>query len=184
MPVLGGWDSLLNELPLFLCSLQLFTLPLVCFTKGNFQKAMADLILIWGFVGAIMGTFLATEFTFNNAFSFFPLVSVFTHCVSGFASLYIGFSKLFTLNKKTLLINIIIMLLFSGFAWIGAIYTPQNYMFLVRPDGTPFEIFYKLFNGSKIWYPISIIVLQLVFLWLFYLVAYIVRKIALKKVKP
>lgn len=68
--ITSGWSGLLDVLPLFLCSLQLITLPLVCLTKGKFQQAMADIILVFGIVGALTGTLLATEFTYNAAFSF------------------------------------------------------------------------------------------------------------------
>ncbi len=179
--VFRGFSAMLEVLPLFLCSLQLFTLPLICITRGNFQKSMADLTFVFGVVGAISGTFIGTEFTHNYAFSFFPLVSVFTHSVSGCASLYIGIAKLFTLSKETVWITPLTLSIFSCFAWIGSAYTPQNYMFLQNADGTPFAILYNIFNGNKILYPISIIILQILFLLFFYIVVYLIRKCIQRK---
>lgn len=176
-----GLYRMLEVLPLFLCSLQLFTLPLLCITRGNFQKSMADLTFIFGFIGAIAGTFFGTDFFYNYAFSFFPFVSVFTHSVAGCASLYIGITKLFSLSSETLKFTILVMFVFSCCAWIGAVYSPQNYMFLRDGEGTPFSILYNLFNGSKIFYPLSIIFLQIFVLLLFYLVAYFIRYLKVKK---
>jgi uncharacterized membrane protein YwaF len=153
----------------------------VCITKGKFQQAMADMIFVLGMVGAITGTILATEFNYNAAFSFFPLTCVFTHCVSGFACLYIGCANLFTMDKKTWLINTAILIVFSGCAWIGEIYLPADYMFLKSPDGTPFTILWNWFNGSKIFYPLSVIFVQLIFLALFYGAVNLIRFIVARK---
>lgn len=171
------WERLLQYLPFFLCSLQLFALPLVCCTKGSFQKAMADCTLIWGMIAAITGTVLSTAMNYHGPFSFFPLNSVITHCISGFACLYIGCAKLYTLNWKTLVINLSSLFVFSLMAWGMCKITPQTYMFLTDPSGTPFQILYDLFNGSEIWYPISVIFVQLLYVVLFYGVVYLVRHI-------
>ena len=43
-----------------------------------------------------------------------------------------------------------------------------NYMFLVRPDGTPYEIFYSLVGGNPVLYPTVVILLFVVYMFAFY----------------
>lgn len=43
-----------------------------------------------------------------------------------------------------------------------------NYMFLVRGDGTPYEIFYSLVGGNPILYPMIVILLFLLYILVFY----------------
>ena len=53
-----GW---LYELPLFLCSIQLITIPLAAFTKGKIKEASLDFVLIFGILGAVFGTYFAGQ---------------------------------------------------------------------------------------------------------------------------
>ena len=46
-----GW---ITELPLFLCSIQLITIPLAAFSKGRIQEAALDFVLIFGILGAVL----------------------------------------------------------------------------------------------------------------------------------
>ena len=48
-----GW---LIMLPLFLCSIQLITIPLAAFTKGRVKEASLDFVFIVGLLGAVLGT--------------------------------------------------------------------------------------------------------------------------------
>lgn len=176
-----GWADMYKMLPFYLCNLQLYTLPLMFVTKGNFKKAMADLTFIFGLIGAVGGTFICTEFIYNYAFSFYPLSSVFTHTMAGMASLYIGVANLFTLTKDTIKWTAPILFVYSCIAWVVALITKINYMFMLSSDGTPFAILYNLVNGNKVLYPLSVILLQICILLLFYLVVFIIRKCISKK---
>ena len=53
----GSLSVWLYELPLFLCSIQLITLPLAAFSKGRLKEAALDFVMIFGIVGAILGTY-------------------------------------------------------------------------------------------------------------------------------
>ena len=53
-----------------------------------------------------------------------------------------------------------------------------NYMFLMRPDGTPFEIVYSLVSGNKVLYPVSVALLMLFYIFVYYAVYYFIMKIA------
>ena len=48
-------------------------------------------------------------------------------------------------------------------------------MFLMRGDGTPYDIFYNLVNGNKIIYPIIVVGLFLIYITVFYYIFYLVK---------
>ena len=43
-----------------------------------------------------------------------------------------------------------------------------NYMFLVRGDGTPYDILYNLVGGSPVFYPLGVVALFLLYIAAFY----------------
>ena len=49
------------DLPLFLCSIQLITIPLAAFSKNRIKEAALDFVLIFGILGAIFGTYFAGQ---------------------------------------------------------------------------------------------------------------------------
>ena len=51
----------LYELPLFMCSIQLITIPLAAFSKGRLREASLDFVAIFGLLGAFMGTYCASQ---------------------------------------------------------------------------------------------------------------------------
>ena len=89
----------LYDLPLFLCSIQLITIPLAAFSKGRVKEAALDFVLIFGLLGAILGTYGAgNNYGTYPVLSFDNVISGITHCISGFSALYIGISGLTSLN--------------------------------------------------------------------------------------
>ena len=56
-----------------------------------------------------------------------------------------------------------------------------NYMFLMRGDGTPYDILYNLVNGNRILYPLLVVALFLIYISLFYYVVYVIRRKARAK---
>ena len=81
-----GW---ITELPLFLCSIQLITIPLAAFSKGRLQQAALDFVLIFGILGAVFGTYFAGQnYGCYPVLSFDNVISGVTHSISGFCSLY------------------------------------------------------------------------------------------------
>ena len=93
-----GW---LYELPLFLCSIQLITIPLAAFSKGKIREACLDFVMIFGLLGAIAGTYFAgNNYGSYPVWSFDNLISGITQCLSGFTALYIGISKMYSMKKK------------------------------------------------------------------------------------
>ena len=169
-----GW---LTELPLFLCSIQLITIPLAAFAKGRVKESAMDFVAIFGILGALLGTYGA-----GNNYGTYPVlcfdnvVSGITHSISGFASLYIMISGLLTLKKKNIIITFSILFGFCIAAYVVNMLIDYNYMFLVRGDGTPYEILYSLVQGHKVLYPLTVVGLFVLYILCFYGVHRLIKK--------
>ena len=61
---------MLYMLPLFLCSIQLITIPLAAFAKGRVKEAALDFVFIFGILGAFAGTYGA-----GQNYSAYPVLS-------------------------------------------------------------------------------------------------------------
>lgn len=168
------WTRLL---PLFLCSIQLITIPIAAFAKGRIKNAALDFVLIFGILGAVLGTYGAGQnYACYPVMSFDNVVSGITHAISGFASLYIGFSGMASMEAKNIWISFTILFGFCAMALIANVTIPYNYMFLMRGDGTPYDIAYNLVDGNPILYPTIVILLFVIYISLFYLIYYMVKK--------
>lgn len=169
-----GW---LYSLPLFLCSIQLITIPLAAFTKGRLKNASLDFVMIFGILGAVLGTYFA-----GNNYGSYPVlcfdnvVSGLTHSISGFASLYIILSGMASMKKRNMPITYSILLSFCIAAYITNIIVDYNYMFLMAGDGTPYDIIYNLVNGNQVVYPIIVVLLFIVYITVFYFLYFFIDK--------
>lgn len=158
-----------TQLPLFLCSIQLITIPLAAFTKGRIKESALDFVCIFGILGAVLGTYGAGQnYNAYPVLSFPNVVSGLTHAISGFASLYIIFSGMVSMKKRNLPITFGILIFFCVAAYIANITLDYNYMFLMAGDGTPYDILFNLLGGHKVLYPISVVVLFLLYIGGFY----------------
>lgn len=170
-------STALYELPLFLCSIQLITIPLAAFSKGRVKEAALDFILIFGLLGALAGTYFA-----GNNYGSYPVLSMdnvvsgITHCISGFTALYIGISKMSSMKKNNILITYGILIFFCLSAFVANKLLNYNYMFLVRGDGTPYDIFHNLVNGNQILYPLIVVGLFIAYISCFYYIFFIISK--------
>ena len=168
-----GW---VNNLPLFLCSIQLITIPLAAFSKGRVKEASLDFVSIFGLLGAILGTYMAgNNYSCYPVLSFDNVVSAFTHCISGFCALYILLSGMASMKKKNIPITFCILFFFAISAYIANIYTDSNYMFLSRGDGTPYDILFNLVGGNAVLYPIGVVALFILYILVFYGIFFLVR---------
>lgn len=175
-----------RNLPLFLCSIQLITIPLAAFSKGRIKEASLDFVFIFGLLGAVLGTYLAgNNYAAYPVLSFDNVVSGITHCISGFAALYIVISGMQSMKKKNIPITFAIMGVFGVMAYIVNIITKDtfgtNYMFLMRGDGTPYDILFNLVGGNPIVYPIAVILLFIIYISAFYGVYFLIAKATSKK---
>lgn len=169
----------LYNLPLFLCSIQLITIPLAALSKGRIKEASLDFVFIFGLLGALLGTYCAGNiYGANPVLSFDTTVSALTHCISGFSALYIVISGMESMKKKNIPITCGILLSVCILAYTVNRIIDYNYMFLMRGDGTPYDIIYNLLGGSPVLYPISVVLLFFVYIVLFYFAYYYIKKLS------
>ena len=165
------------NLPLFLCSIQLITLPLAAFSRGRIKQAALDFVCIFGILGAVLGTYGAGQnYNAYPVLSFTNVVSGITHSISGFASLYIMICGLGKLKRKNMWITFSILISFCVAAFVANALLDYNYMFLRRGDGTPYDIFYNLVGGNPVLYPAIVIGLFLLYITGFYFVHHLIEK--------
>ena len=164
------------NLPLFLCSIQLIAIPFAAATKGRVKEAALDFVTVFGLLGAVIGTYLA-----GNNYSCYPVLSLdnvasgLTHSISGFASLYILIVGMASMKKDNILITFAILFVFCVAAFVANIFTDSNYMFLLRGDGTPYDILYNLVDGNKVLYPLGVVALFILYITAYYGVYYLIK---------
>ena len=164
------------QLPLFLCSIQLITIPLAAFSKGRIKAASMDFVAIFGILGAVMGTYFAGQnYACYPVLSFDNVVSAITHSISGFTALYLLIIGMTQMKKENMVITFGILIGFCVAAYIANIVLDYNYMFLMRGDGTPYDILFNLVKGNAIAYPIGVAVLFLLYIMAFYGVFYLIK---------
>lgn len=173
-----------NDLPLFMCSIQLITIPLAAFSRGRVKEAALDFVLIFGILGAVLGTYAAgNNYSVYPVLSFDNVISGITHTISGFASLYIVISGMASMKRRNLPITFLIILVFALLAYFANSINPCNYMFLMRGDGTPYDIVFNLVDGNMMIYPLLVVFLFLLYITVFYLVYYLIIKLLKKNEK-
>ncbi len=172
----------LITLPLFLCSIPMLLLPIAAFSKGRLREAALDFVFIFGLLIAFMGTYAdAMDFGSYPVLGIDNVISCTTHSISGFAALYIVIAGMATMKKKNIGISFGILTAYCAMAYVADILIPYNYMFLMRGDGTPYDIFYNLVNGNRVLYPLIVVVLFLLYIAAFYFVYYLITKAIAKK---
>lgn len=166
----------LYSLPLFLCSIQFITIPLAAFSKGRLKESALDFVFIFGMLGAILGTYCA-----GNNYSAYPVlcftnvVSAFTHGTAGFCALYIGLTKMVSMKRQNCHFTFAILFSFCVAAYIANLFLSTNYMFLMRGDGTPYDLIYNLVNGHPVLYPLLVVALFVVYILAFYYFFYLIN---------
>lgn len=171
------YRGVLYNLPLFLCSIQLITIPLAAFSTGRLKEAALDFVSIFGLLGAVLGTVGAAQnYNAYPVLGFDNMVSGFTHAISGFAALYILIAGMASMKKKNIPLAFAILLFFAGAAFMANSELDYNYMFLRRGDGTPYDILYNLVGGHPVWYPVGVLLLFVVYVLLFYGGYYLLTK--------
>lgn len=166
-----------HVLPLFLCSIQLITIPLAAFSKGRIKEASLDFVTLFGLLGALLGTYFAgNNYSCYPVMSFDNVISGLTHCISGFVSLYILFAGMASMKKRNVPITFGILCGFCVAAYVANIFWDCNYMFLSRGDGTPYDIVFNLVNGHTVLYPLMVVLLFVIYIIGYYAVYYEISK--------
>jgi uncharacterized membrane protein YwaF len=144
---------------------------MAAFSKGRVKSACLDFVFTFGILGAIFGTVGAVQnYAAYPVLSMDNVFSGITHCISGFASLYIAISGLVSMQKRDLSITLGVLLGFSVLAYVVNIIVDYNYMFLMYHDETPYSIFYNLVGGNKVLYPLIVVGIFVIYLILFYVI--------------
>lgn len=168
-------SPILHNLPLFLCSIQLITIPLAAFAKGRTKEAALDFVCLFGMLGAVLGTYGAGQnYNAYPVLSLDNVVSGITHTIAGFAALYIIVSGQASLKRENIWITFAILFGFAGAAHIANGLVDYNYMFLVSGDGTPYDILYNLVGGHPVAYPLCVVGLFLAYISVVYFVHFLV----------
>ena len=81
-----------------------------------------------------------------------------------------------SMKKKNIPITCAIITAFSVMAYAANVIIPYNYMFLMRGDGTPYDIFYNLLGGHKLFYPLCVVGMFFLYISAYYGVYFLVRK--------
>ena len=171
-----SFRPILMNLPLFLCSIQLIAIPIAAFSKGRLKQAALDFVFIFGILGAVLGTYGAgNNYGTYPVLGFDNVVSGITHILAGFASLYIAISGMASMKKKNIPFTFAILLGFCGCAAIANKLLDYNYMFLVRGDGTPYDLIYNLVGGNPIIYPMTVILLFIAYILAFYGIYFLIQ---------
>lgn len=179
----GNAGIIRSNLPLFLCSIIFFTLPMAAFGKKRISDAAMNFTFVFGMLCCVAGTYLAANIYANNPiFCYSCLASKTAHCIAGFSAVYIGSSGLAIRKQGDRWIMILILGVFEAAALIVDILQTGtnyecNYMFFTNPSGTPFSICMQLVHDSQPLYTAFVAALYFAYLFLFLLVwRLVVRK--------
>lgn len=167
----------LTNLPLFLCSVQAIALPMAAFCKGRLQLAARDFVSVFGVLGMLLGTYGAGQnYASYPVLSFNNVQSGLIHCISGFAAIYIFAAGMASLQKRDTWITCCILSGLCVIAYVANVLIGYNYMFLMRGDGTPYDLVYNAVGGSPVLYPLCVVGMFLLYIALFYRVVYLLRR--------
>ena len=171
----GDFSILLIDLPLFLCSIQLITIPLAAFCKGRIRESSLDFVMIFGILGGVLGTVGAAQnYNAYPVLAWDNVVSGITHSISGFASLYITICGMASMKKSDLPLTLGILSGFCVAAYVVNRVIDYNYMFLMRGDGTPYDVLYNLVGGHQVVYPVCVVLLFFVYIFAYYGIFYLI----------
>jgi len=162
-------DVFRDILPLFMCDIQLFAIPLAGWGKGKVQKVAFDLCVILGILTALMGAWLnAGTFGNNQIWCFFSIHNYVNHCIPGFVSLYLIFVKLYNMRFKDIWMTIAVLCFFAALALIVDYSFDYNYMFFKSSSGTPFSLFENIAKGNMFVYDLLVLLSMIAFIALYY----------------
>ncbi len=171
------WHCFFSYLPLFLCTMQMITVPLAALTRGRVREACLDFVAIFG-PAAVFGLYAAGDF-----YSQFPVLSIhnvvggITHAGIGAAAVYVLTARLASLKKRNVPILAALILLFAGIGYAANNLLGTNYMYLAHHAGSPYKIVYDLVGGNEVLYPVSVVALFFVYMALVYGICALVKRL-------
>lgn len=169
------FGQLVNSMPLFLCDIAIFSIPIIAFAKGKIRNILSDFMGIWGIPMGVIGTYLA-----GNVFGAVPVISfdgllcVFIHVIPAAVTVFLYYVKLATIDKSNMKVSLISFFFFTLFVLIYNYIFGTNFMFFFRGDGTPFDLF-RPYVPLPV-YQVIVFALYMAYMALFYVVFYFVKK--------
>ena len=145
-----GWlkflGSIVNCVPLYLCDIAIFAIPIIAFSKGKIKTVLSDFLAIWGIPMGVIGTYLAGNvFAVKPVFSFDGFLCIFIHVVPAAVTVFLYATGLASLKRENVWR---VLVFFFGFSTFTLIYDyifnglfDTNFMFFFKGDGTPFDMF-------------------------------------------
>ena len=178
--------QLVNGMPLYLCDIAIFGIPIIAFTKGKARTILSDFLGIWGIPMGVIGTYLAGNvYSRVPVFSFDGLLCLFIHIIPAAVTVFLYYVRIATIERKNMIPALISFFCFSLFVliydWIFHSTFGTNFMFFFSGDGTPFDLF-RPYVPLPV-YQIIVFVLYMAYMALFYLVYYWIKKAVIKKKK-
>lgn len=164
-------------LPLFVCSVQLITIPVAALSRGRLKESALDFLFIFGLIGAVLGTYAA-----GDGYGSYPVLSLdnvasgINHAGIGFAALYIMIARMVSMKRENRGITYAILLAFCLAAQIANSIIGCNYMFMMSGSGTPYDILYNLLGGHPVLYPVCVVLIFVLYIAVFYRVYYHLHK--------
>lgn len=178
-------------LPLYLCSLFIYVLPIIVLNKKKPRKYCLSFLTTIGIIAGLSNVFYLNILNVYPLFSFASFISIIFHFLMAFTGIWLLTSKYYILDKKSPLEGLLIVFLFSLIVipvnyllnYLG--YNP-DYMLLLHGYGIPF--FPEISNFLRSYHLdiIFIILVFLVYLGIGYLVFFVnnlIKKIILYKEK-
>lgn len=167
-----------SNIPLYLCDIAIFAIPILAFTKGRIRTIISDFLAIWGIPMGVIGTYLAGNlFPIVPVFSFDAWVAIYLHVVPAAVTVFLYITRIASLKKENMWINFGMFIGFMSFVLlyvnlVNPIYDHVNFMFFMRGDGTPFDLF-RPYVPLPV-YQIIVFVLYATYMLLFYGVYYLI----------
>lgn len=129
-------------LPLYLCSMFIYALPIAAFGRGKVKQASLGFLASLGIVGGLSNLIFTQMLIYYPFFHFSTFVSIIFHFLMAFTGFLIVITNCIKFDKKDYYLSFIPTLIFSLFV-IPIAYTLQakgiynDYMLLLHGNGVP-----------------------------------------------
>lgn len=173
------FSLIVNNVPLYLCDVAIWAIPIIAFSKGKVRTVASDFMGAWGIPMGVIGTYLAGNiFGIVPVFSFDGLLAIFIHVIPAAFAIFLYMTKTATIDRKNMLLSNVCFVIYLGLV-LGYchLFHPMfgtNFMFFFQGDGTPFDLFRPYVSLPV--YQIIVFALYLAYFVLFYIVFNFVKK--------
>lgn len=166
-----GVFELKDLISLHICNIDLYIL-IICLFKPN-KKIFSFLFLIG--IPTALSVALMPGKIHPDPGIIRAIFFIMSHMMLVMGAVYIGVTYNYEITKKNILFYYVFSLIGMIIMYIINIIAKSNYMYLISaPKGTILENFYNIFG--KVFYPISIYIILIFLITLFYLISKLIYK--------